>query len=99
MILALFVSITLFVPLLAPLPHRIDAEHFCLIGKGMIEGDVEAIFGVSAGYYDYAVIDGSPTGVFWVEDAIAMHPVGSIGARMWVSRHGAFTSFLARRGQ
>ena len=46
---------TLFLyPLLAPPPHRIDEAHFQLITEGMTEAEVEAIFGVAAGSYDWA---------------------------------------------
>jgi hypothetical protein len=54
LILAIFVVITLFFPLLAPPRHRIDPEHFKLIKGGMTEDEVEAIFGVPAGGYDWA---------------------------------------------
>ena len=46
--------VTLFYPLLAPPPHRIDEAHFQLITEGMTEAEVEAIFGVPAGSYDWA---------------------------------------------
>jgi hypothetical protein len=46
---------TLFLyPLLAPPPHCIDEAHFQLITEGMTEAEVEAIFGVPAGSYDWA---------------------------------------------
>jgi hypothetical protein len=54
-VLAVFVMITLFFPLLAPPRHRIDDAHFRLIKGGMTEAEVEAIFGVPAGGYDWAV--------------------------------------------
>jgi hypothetical protein len=56
-LLALFVMIALFFPILAPPPHRIDEEHLALIREGMTEADVEGIFGVPAGYYDGAVVE------------------------------------------
>jgi hypothetical protein len=43
-----------FLPLLA-CPHRIDETHHELIRTGMSEAEVEAIFGVPAGNYDWAV--------------------------------------------
>jgi hypothetical protein len=45
-------------PLLAPTPHRIDPAHFDLIVKGMSKDQVEAIFGVPAGQYDWAEDNG-----------------------------------------
>jgi len=50
----LIVSITFFYPLLAPTPHRIDQAHADLIALGMTKEQVEAIFGVPAGQYDWA---------------------------------------------
>jgi hypothetical protein len=58
-VLAIFVIITLFFPLLAPPAHRIDDEHCQLIQSGMTEAEVEGIFGVPAGSYDCAVEEGS----------------------------------------
>jgi hypothetical protein len=58
-VLVLFVMIALFFPLLAPPPHRIDEAHFALIRHGMTAAEVEAIFGVPAGNYDWAVAEGS----------------------------------------
>jgi hypothetical protein len=49
-------AITLFFPLLAA-PHRIDQAHRELIRTGMTVAEVEAIFGVPAGDYDWAVRD------------------------------------------
>jgi hypothetical protein len=46
-----------FYPLLAPTPHRIDQAHFELIQDGMTKADVEAIFGVPPGRYDWAEPD------------------------------------------
>jgi len=54
-VLALLIaSIALFYPLLAPTPHRIDQGHADLIVQGMTKEQVEAIFGVPAGQYDWA---------------------------------------------
>jgi hypothetical protein len=50
----LIVSLTFFYPLLAPTPHRIDQAHADLIVQGMTKEQVEAIFGVPAGQYDWA---------------------------------------------
>lgn len=41
-------------PLLAPTPHRINQAHADLITQGMTKDQVEAIFGVPAGQYDWA---------------------------------------------
>jgi hypothetical protein len=50
----LVVLITFFYPLLAPTPHHIDQAHADLIVHGMTKEQVEAIFGVPAGQYDWA---------------------------------------------
>jgi hypothetical protein len=55
---ALIVSITFLYPLLAPTPHRIDRDHADLIVQGMTKRQVEAIFAVPAGQYDWAETDG-----------------------------------------
>src|SRR5262245_63526578 len=57
---ALIASITFFYPLLAPSPHRIDPDHFEFIVAGMTKEQVEAIFGVPAGKYDWAEDDSQP---------------------------------------
>jgi len=51
---ALIASIAFLYPLLAPTPHRIDPAHADLIVRGMTKEQVEAIFGVPAGRYDWA---------------------------------------------
>jgi hypothetical protein len=51
---ALIVLITFLYSLLAPTPHRIDQAHADLIVQGMTKEQVEAIFGVPAGEYDWA---------------------------------------------
>lgn len=53
-ILLLLLATLVFYPLLAPTPHRIDEDHFELITDGMTEAEVEGIFGVPAGSYDWA---------------------------------------------
>src|SRR6266581_1418040 len=45
-------------PLLAPTPHRIDRAHADLIVQGMTKEQVEAIFGVPVGQYDWAEENG-----------------------------------------
>ena len=57
---ALIASIAFLYPLLAPTPHRIDPGHFELIVAGMTKEQVEAIFGVPAGQYDWAEDDSQP---------------------------------------
>jgi len=49
-------AITLLLSLLVS-SHRIDEAHRNLIGEGMTAADVESIFGVPAGTYDWAVLD------------------------------------------
>ena len=58
LVAALIVGLLGLYPLLAPTPHRIDPAHFELIVKGMSKDQVEAIFGVSAGKYDWAEDNG-----------------------------------------
>lgn len=48
---------TLAYPLLAPPAHRIDRGHLARIMPGMSEADVEGIFGVPPGDYDWVVQD------------------------------------------
>jgi len=83
---------TLFLyPLLAPPPHRIDEAHFQLINEGMTEAEVEAIFGVPAGSYEFA--RPNMEFVYWLELASAME--GRVVQKKlvqrkeyWSSRHG-----------
>ena len=49
-------AITLLLPLLVS-SHRIDEAHRNLIREGMTAAEVESIFGVPAGTYDWAVRD------------------------------------------
>jgi hypothetical protein len=49
------VTILFFYPFIAPPAHRIDETHFRMIKGGMTEAEVEGIFGVPAGEYDWAV--------------------------------------------
>jgi hypothetical protein len=93
------ITITLFLPLLAPMPHRIDEEHFRLIKEGMTEADVEAIFGAAAGSYDWAVADYSMA----YDTAVALIVSGAspneVAMEDWVSRHGMFTVYFSREGR
>jgi hypothetical protein len=57
LVIGLLATIMLFFPLLAS-PHRIDEAHRNLIREGMTAAEVESIFGVPAGTYDWAVVDG-----------------------------------------
>src|SRR5688572_7431137 len=57
LLIALLAGVVGVYPLLAPMPHRIDPAHFELIREGMTKADVEAIFGVPAGRYDWAEPD------------------------------------------
>jgi len=56
LLVILLAAITLLFPLLAA-PHRIDQAHRELIRSGMTAADVESIFGVPAGDYDWATRD------------------------------------------
>jgi hypothetical protein len=57
LLIALVAVVIGFYPLLAPTSHRIDQAHFRLIRGGMTRADVEAIFGVPPGKYDWAEAD------------------------------------------
>jgi hypothetical protein len=57
LLLAAVAGVGFVYPLLAPTPHRIDQNHFELIKDGMTMAEVEAIFGVPAGRYDWAEPD------------------------------------------
>jgi hypothetical protein len=57
LVLVLVAIVIGFYPLLAPTSHRIDPAHFELIQEGMSRADVEAIFGVPPGQYDWAEPD------------------------------------------
>jgi hypothetical protein len=72
-VVVLLLMIALFFPLLASPAHRIDEEHFALIQSGMTSAEVEAIFGVPAGNYDWAVAD---TELFlWVDTLIRIQHI------------------------
>src|SRR5262245_41430890 len=58
LMIVLLATITLFFPLLAS-PHRIDEAHRNLIREGIPAAEVESIFGVPAGSYDWAVVEDS----------------------------------------
>src|SRR5438876_2464750 len=65
LVAAPLVPIPVLFPFLAPTPHRIDQAHCDLITKGMTKAQVEAIFGVPAGQYDWAEQDG--LGMVWFD--------------------------------
>ena len=54
LIAGLIVGLLGLYPLLAPPAHRIDQAHRDLIVSGMTRQEVESIFGVPAGEYDWA---------------------------------------------
>jgi hypothetical protein len=64
---ALIVAITLLYPLLAPTPHRIDQAHAKLIVQGMTKQQVEAIFRVPEGSYDWAEPDSLSPFMIWFD--------------------------------
>ena len=53
------VTILFFYPFVAPPAHRIDEAHFRLIKGGMTQAEVEGIFGVRCGEYDWCVASSS----------------------------------------
>jgi len=57
-------------PLLAPPPHRIDQSHADLITKGMSREQVEAIFGVPSGDYDWAEAEKHTTTLLLLSDLV-----------------------------
>jgi hypothetical protein len=103
----LIVSITFFYPLLAPTPHRIDKSHCDLIVRGMTQDQVESIFGVPAGQYDWAEDDDAARYRLYMRlmraaderEASRYVVLGlshDISRRLrsnqiWTSRHGSFT--------
>jgi hypothetical protein len=58
-LVVLIASFTLLYPLLAPPAHRIDKAHFAMIRPGMTRAEVESIFGVPSGEYDWAEAQGA----------------------------------------
>lgn len=115
LLVVLVAAIVALYPLLAPTPHRIDQEHFRLIKGGMTIADVQAIFGASAGEYDWAEAD---PGGFETRFLMSVRRQGKIiqGAELadleliyaithtrrsktWVSRHGAFIVGFDREGR
>jgi hypothetical protein len=112
-LIVLLAAVTLVYPILAPPPHRIDQAHYDLVRDGMTLEEVEAIFGVPAGQYDWAAADYS---VIWHDIGITNTlnsgatyditvgfrtlPIPEALADMrWVSRHGAFTFSFNGQGR
>jgi len=77
LLMTLVAVVAFFYPLLAPMPHRVDETHFNLIEKGMSRAQVEAIFGVPPGEYDWAESDGSALGFFRPAIALRVHTAPS----------------------
>ena len=86
-------------PLLAPPPHRIDQAHFERITNGMTREQVESMFGVPAGEYDWAEHDSFSlvqTNVnvianeVWIDEPMNVFRVLT-DTSTWTSRAGAFT--------
>jgi hypothetical protein len=99
---------TLFLyPLLAPPPHRIDEAHFQLITEGMTEAEVEALFGVPAGSYDWArpkaeyaylvaILEAQE--VQLPEELYRRIPQHELGIRLAVPRLGDTKKWISRHG-
>ena len=109
-VLVLLTAVACAYPLVAPTPHRIDEAHCERIANGMTRAEVEAIFGVPPGRYDWA--EESPAELWVISDGTAStlligeiyldHPRDSRGlhTRMgWISRHGAFTVVFNHEGR
>jgi len=94
----LLVGVVFVYPMAAPPQHRIDGRHFDLVREGMTYADAEAIFGVPAGVYDWAMISNEDPKwqiVFLIQpDNNACIPVQierqPDTVKLWLSRHGAF---------
>jgi hypothetical protein len=105
LLLVLLAVVVGIFPLLAPTPHRIDHDHFALIQDGMTKAEVEAIFGVPPGEYDWA--EQSYAGQTLWTSAVSLMQQGdrqnqavvrfllasleTAATETWVSRHGAFS--------
>jgi len=90
-------------PLVAPMPHRVDEEHFKLICRGMTEAEVEAILGVPAGVYDWVMVfeDEYQTVAVQVPDN-AIIPVQTRydpNMKAWISRHALFYVTMNQQGR
>jgi hypothetical protein len=113
-VVGLVACVGFFFPLLAPTRHRIDHQHFQLIKSGMSAAEVEAIFGVGAGEYDWAVMD--TEAALWLVDLavlearIVQYETGTrmsalfevspkLEKRQWISSHGIYTVFIDTDGR
>jgi len=97
-------------PLLAPPPHRIDQAHCDLIKEGMTKDEVESIFGVPPGEYDFAeqTFSGYRFRV-WVRatgrstllnlTSVGSSPITVLEWSTWTGREGAFTVWFDVRGR
>jgi hypothetical protein len=114
LLLALVAAIAGIYPLLAPTAHRIDRAHYERVKGGMTRADVEAIFGVPPGQYDWAESDLPYTilvryaGLKPIQPAqarqiaeleIVFWHQSSGGSETWTSRHGAFAVGFDREGR
>src|SRR5262245_60856276 len=99
-------------PLLAPPPHRIDQAHCDLIKEGMTKDEVESIFGVPSGEYDFAERKFSAyqfrisavhlkRASFYYTTALALTvKQRQLNVRStWTGRHGAFTVSFDEHGR
>jgi hypothetical protein len=95
LLLALVIVVIGFYPLLAPTEHRIDQAHFELIQVGMSRADVEAIFGVPPGLYDWAQPD-SHVHLLRVLAAVRLEEATGLG-RAAAARIGSLEDTRLRR--
>jgi hypothetical protein len=89
------VGATFVYPLVAPPSHRIDEAHFRLIRAGMTEAEVEGIFGVPAGVYDWVMVLEEKYQTVIAPDPysnaiVAIHTQYDPESRVWISRHGIY---------
>jgi hypothetical protein len=98
LLLILFVAVTFFFPLSAPIPHRIDGVHRFLIERGMTEAEVEGIFGVPAGSYDGAIVEEDrllgDSSLFLLKMVRNAHH-----CKVWSGRHGAVCICFDKQGR
>src|SRR5204863_125863 len=88
LLIALVAVVTFFYPLLTPTPHRIDETHVSLIDKGMSRAQVEAIFGVPPGQYDWP--EGESAALRYYPVTSLIIPARPWKIETWTSRHGSF---------
>jgi hypothetical protein len=109
LLVTVLLAVVGFYPLLAPTPHRIDAEHFALVSIGMRRDQVEAIFGVPPGKYDGTDLD--RPAIWQGADSASSGDIMSttIGytisvdwpppGDLWAGRNGAFAIHFDNRGR